>query len=51
MKNETDIWTRMMMDFIESRTGRALMDMPDEEQKEFIKENKQCNFVKVIGDK
>ena len=50
MKNETDIWSRMMMDFIESRAGIALRNMPDEEQKEFRQENKY-DFVRVIGDK
>lgn len=33
--NDNDVWTRMMMDFIESRAGRALMEMTEEERKEF----------------
>lgn len=47
--NDNDVWTRMMMDFLESRAGRDLLEMTEEQKK--FKEVNKCDFVKVIGDK
>lgn len=49
MRNETDIWARMMIDAIESSASSALMDMAEDQEEH--KEANKYDFVKVIGDK